>query len=366
MYLKNLFSEENLKDIVLKLNGEAELFFRKASIKTPIVHKKGSVLVNRSYTQTVGNKEIRVSIPEEYYTEIYNYLNHIGKGKLSSEAQRYLDEGKIKSFTATKDIVKNYRYCCDHYFLHLPITINFKAKSDVAVNERTLAYIAKKEDIHIIGIDRGERNLLYISVVDVHGNIREQRSFNIVNGYDYQQKLKDREKSRDAARKNWEEIEKIKELKEGYLSMVIHYIAQLVVKYNAVVAMEDLNYGFKTGRFKVERQVYQKFETMLIEKLHYLVFKDREVCEEGGVLRGYQLNYIPESLKKVGKQCGFIFYVPAGYTSKIDPTTGFVNLFSFKNLTNRESRQDFVGKFDEIRYDRDKKMFEFSFDYNNT
>ena len=324
MYLKNLFSEENLKDIVLKLNGEAELFFRKASIKTPVVHKKGSVLVNRSYTQTVGDKEIRVSIPEEYYTEIYNYLNHIGRGKLSTEAQRYLEERKIKSFTATKDIVKNYRYCCDHYFLHLPITINFKAKSDIAVNERTLAYIAKKEDIHIIGIDRGERNLLYISVVDVHGNIREQRSFNIVNGYDYQQKLKDREKS-----------------------------------------MEDLNYGFKTGRFKVERQVYQKFETMLIEKLHYLVFKDREVCEEGGVLRGYQLTYIPESLKKVGKQCGFIFYVPAGYTSKIDPTTGFVNLFSFKNLTNRESRQDFVGKFDEIRYDRDKKMFEFSFDYNN-
>ena len=31
---------------------------------------------------------------------------------------------------------------------------------------------------------------------------------------------------------------------------------------------------------------------------------DREVCEEGGVLRGYQLTYIPESLKKVGKQCG--------------------------------------------------------------
>ncbi len=170
-----------------------------------------------------------------------------------------------------------------------------------------MAYIAKKEDIHIIGIDRGERNLLYISVIDVHGNIREQRSFNIVNGYDYQQKLKDREKSRDAARKNWEEIEKIKELKEGYLSMVIHYIARLVVKYNAVVAMEDLNYGFKTGRFKVERQVYQKFETMLIEKLHYLVFKDREVCEEGGVLRGYQLTYIPESLKKSGNSADLFF-----------------------------------------------------------
>ena len=49
MYLKNLFSEENLKDIVLKLNGEAEIFFRKSSIKNPIIHKKGSILVNRTY-----------------------------------------------------------------------------------------------------------------------------------------------------------------------------------------------------------------------------------------------------------------------------------------------------------------------------
>ena len=32
-----------------------------------------------------------------------------------------------------------------------------------------LWHILLKEDIHIIGIDRGERNLLYISVVDVHG-----------------------------------------------------------------------------------------------------------------------------------------------------------------------------------------------------
>ena len=43
MYLKNLFSEENLKDIVLKLNGEAEIFFRKSSIKNPIIHKKRSI-----------------------------------------------------------------------------------------------------------------------------------------------------------------------------------------------------------------------------------------------------------------------------------------------------------------------------------
>lgn len=52
--------------------------------------------------------------------------------------------------------------------------------------------------------------------------------------------------------------------------------------------MEDLNQGFKRGRFKVERQVYQKFETMLINKLNYLVDKDLAVDQEGGLLRGYQ------------------------------------------------------------------------------
>ena len=56
--------------------------------------------------------------------------------------------------------------------------------------------------------------------------------------------------------------------------------------------MEDLNYGFKRGRFKVERQVYQKFETMLINKLAYLVDKSRAVDEPGGLLKGYQLMYL--------------------------------------------------------------------------
>ena len=61
--------------------------------------------------------------------------------------------------------------------------------------------------------------------------------------------------------------------------------------------MEDLSYGFKKGRFKVERQVYQKFETMLINKLNYLVFKDISITENGGLLKGYQLTYIPSSIQ---------------------------------------------------------------------
>ena len=66
-------------------------------------------------------------------------------------------------------------------------------------------------------------------------------------------------------------------------------IAELMVKYNAIVVMEDLNSGFKRGRFKVEKQVYQKFEKMLINKLNYLVLKNKNNTEWGGIYRALQL-----------------------------------------------------------------------------
>lgn len=365
--MKNLFSEENLKDIVLKLNGEAEIFFRKSSIKNPIIHKKGSILVNRTYEaeekDQFGNIQIvRKTIPENIYQELYKYFNDKSDKELSDEAAKL--KNVVGHHEAATNIVKDYRYTYDKYFLHMPITINFKANKTSFINDRILQYIAKEKDLHVIGIDRGERNLIYVSVIDTCGNIVEQKSFNIVNGYDYQIKLKQQEGARQIARKEWKEIGKIKEIKEGYLSLVIHEISKMVIKYNAIIAMEDLSYGFKKGRFKVERQVYQKFETMLINKLNYLVFKDISITENGGLLKGYQLTYIPEKLKNVGHQCGCIFYVPAAYTSKIDPTTGFVNIFKFKDLTV-DAKREFIKKFDSIRYDSEKNLFCFTFDYNN-
>ena len=358
MYLKNMFSEENLRNIVLKLNGEAELFYRKSSIKHPIVHKKGSILLNKTYIDK-DDKENKKSIPEKEYQEIYRHLNGIGSGELSDTAKEYLK--KADYHEASKDIIKDYRYTVDKYFIHLPMTINYKSTDFISVNDIALKYIANRDDMHIIGIDRGERNLVYVSVIDMHGNIIKQKNYNIVNGVDYKSKLKDRENARDKARKDWKEIGKIKELKEGYLSLVVHEIAEMMVEYNAIIVMEDLNNGFKRGRFKVERQVYQKFETMLINKLNYLVDKNKKVDEDGGLLRGYQLTYVPKKLEELGRQCGFIFYVPAAYTSKIDPTTGFVNIFKDVAMNDVE----FITKFDSIKYDNVRNMFALKFDYKN-
>lgn len=377
MYLKNIFSEDNLKNICIELNGNAELFYRKSSMKRNITHKKDTVLVNKTYINEAG---VRVSLTDEDYIKVYNYYNNdyvidVEKDKKLVEILERIGYRKNPI-----DIIKDKRYTEDKYFLHLPITINYGV-DDENINAKMIEYIAKHNNMNVIGIDRGERNLIYISVINNKGNIIEQKSFNLVNNYDYKNKLKNMEKTRDNARKNWQEIGKIKDVKNGYLSGVISKIARMVVDYNAIIVMEDLNRGFKRGRFKVERQVYQKFENMLISKLNYLVFKEKKADENGGILKGYQLTYLPKSALQIGKQCGCIFYVPAAYTSKIDPATGFINIFDFKKYSGSginakvKDKKEFLMSMNSIRYINEgseeyekighRELFAFSFDYNN-
>ena len=222
-------------------------------------------------------------------------------------------------------------------------------------------YIQDNPDVNIIGIDRGERHLIYLTLINQRGEILKQKTFNVVGNYNYQEKLKQREKERKNAQKSWQDIERIKDLKEGFLSAVVHEIAQMMIEYNAIVVLEDLNRGFKRGRFKVERQVYQKFEKMLIDKLNYLSFKDREIAEEGGILRGYQLTEKTLNYSDIGRQTGFLFYIPAAYTSKIDPVTGFVNHFNLNDITNAEKRKAFLMKME--RMEMKNVNVEFEFDY---
>ena len=367
LYWENLFSEENLKDICLKLNGDAELFYRPANENIKIVkHEKGSMLVNR--TTTDGK-----SIPEEIYQEIYQFKNNM-ISEISKEAKELLDSGTVVCKEAKHEITKDKHFTEATYLFHCPITMNFKAPELTGrkFNDKVLEVLKNNPDVKIIGLDRGERHLIYLSLINQKGEIELQKTLNLVEQVrnditvkvNYQEKLVQKEGDRDKARKNWQTIGNIKELKEGYLSNIIHEIAELMVKNNAIVVMEDLNFGFKRGRFAVERQVYQKFENMLIEKLNYLVFKDKGVTEPGGVLNAYQLTDKAANVSDVYKQCGWLFYIPAAYTSKIDPKTGFANLFNTSGLTNVEKKKEFFDKFEGIRYDSKEDCFVFSVDYS--
>jgi CRISPR-associated protein Cpf1 len=67
----------------------------------------------------------------------------------------------------------------------------------------------------------------------------------------------------------------------------------------------------------------------------------------------------------MGKQNGFLFYIPAWNTSKIDPITGFVNFFD-THYTSVEKAKAFFDKFKDIRFNSAKNYFEFEMDnYTN-
>ena len=331
LYWKALFDDRNLKDVVYKLNGQAEMFFRKKSIDC-------------------------------------NRPTHPANQPIQNKNK----DNKKKESIFEYDLIKDRRYTVDKFMFHVPITMNFKSTDKENINLPVMEYLQTSNDTHIIGIDRGERHLLYLVVIDLHGNIVEQYTLNdIVNEYkgntyrtNYHDLLDAREEDRLKQRQSWQTIENIKELKEGYLSQVIHKITQLMIKYHAIIVLEDLNMGFMRGRQKVEKQVYQKFEKMLIDKLNYLVDKKADIESTGGLLNAYQLTNKFVSFKKLGKQSGFLFYIPAWNTSKIDPVTGFVNLLDTR-YQNVDKAIAFFAKFDSIRYNKEKDWFEFALDYNN-
>lgn len=325
MYFKMLFDSNNLNDVVYKLNGECEMFYRKASIKPNITHPKGQPIVNKN----PNNKKDK---------SVFDY-----------------------------DLIKDKRYSENQFFLHLPITMNYKEKSNYSTINNDVKKAIVDSNNYIIGIDRGERNLIYICVIDDKGKIVEQESLNSIiannNEVNYQELLDNKEKERDNARKDWKTIGNIKEIKEGYLSQVVHKICEYVVKYDAIISLENLNSGFKNSRIKIEKQVYEKFETMLVDKLSYLVFKDKDINEYGGLLKAYQL--ASKDIKTNQIQNGIIFHIPAWNTSKIDPVTGFTNLFTNLKYKSIQDTREFINNIDDIRYNINEDLFEFDIRYSN-
>lgn len=342
VYLKMLFDKRNLSDVVYKLCGGAEVFYRPKGLELEhtAIHKAN---------EPVANKNPR---------------------------------NEKKSSTFSYDIIKDRRYTDEGFFLHLPVAMNLKATGNTySLNMEIDDGIRNAKDQHIIGINRGERNLLQVVVINSKGEIKEQFSLNTVeNVYmdadgnartiltDYHELLDRREKERDAAQAKWRELESIKNLKKGYLGQVVRVIASLAIKYNALIVMEDLSSVFVNRRKKIEKSVYQEFEAALLKKLGYLLIdKKRDLANveaPGGALKAYQLAGPVVSFDKIGYRNGIVFYVSPWNVSNMDPTTGFAKHMSFR-YENMAKAKKFISCFDSIRYNAEKDFFEFAFDYKN-
>ena len=134
-----------MRNVCLKLNGEAELCFRpKSESIREIKHEKCSILVNKT---TSDGK----SIPEEIYNEIYKLKNGMITS-ISAVAKKWLESGKVVCKKASHTIVKDKHFTKDTYLFHCPITLNFKTRDITGnrFNEKVLDYLRENQDVKII------------------------------------------------------------------------------------------------------------------------------------------------------------------------------------------------------------------------
>ncbi len=294
LYFKELFSDENQKNPIFKLSGSGEMFFKYA-----LRHERW-----------------------EEQNLIINKKSDIDK------------------------VYKHRRQTHDNIYLHLSIVLNNINKGG-NVNQKVCQHVIDNPDLKIIGIDRGEKKLAYQCLLNVNGKIEKIEDLNktgqnIVNSnkqkINYHDKLDIKENERMLARKSWVKIKGIKDLKKGYISSLVRDIADLMVKKGAFVVLEDLNYGFKRGRIKIEKGIYQQFENALLSKLAYYVPEKTQ----NGVRNALQLVKITDNQGRLiaqkywSTQMGSVFYTDAKFTSKTCPNCGFrkrgINLQKIKQI----------------------------------
>jgi hypothetical protein len=338
LYLKAVFDQRNAEEFNYnyKISGSAEIFYRPASIEARVTHPKNQPIKNKN------------------------------KNNLKTES------------VFQYDLCKDRRYMSDKFFLHLPVELNRTPllPNDSSVNSMVNQVVSSRNQNYFLGIDRGERHLIYLVLIDQNGKIIKQQTLNqITSSYqeksnnqtvevvtDYHDLLNDKEKLRKKNLQEWQSVENIKELKAGYLSNVVNEIGKIVIEYQPVIMLENLNTGFKNSRIKIEKQVYQKFEKALIDKFNYFMRKDIDPSTIGGLYHALQLTK-EYSKQYNGKQNGIIYYIPASYTSNIDPTTGFISAFIQTRYENVEKAKALIEKFNDITYDADEPLFCFTVDY---
>ena len=261
------------------------------------------------------------------------------------------------------EIVKDKRFTRNMFKLQLSFDMNSELdspqKANKIINETVIEKIKNGEIKHILGIDRGERNLLYATLIDFNGNIILQKALDKIGNVDYNELLTYREKDNKLRKKSWQTNGSIKELKNGFLSNAINEIVKIVFEYNAIIVMEDLTNGFKHSRSKVEKQVYENFEESLTKKLSFCYLKGYNT-ESNGSRDAYQLS-CPKDKIDNNSQNGIIFYVNPSYTSKIDPVSGFINVFNTR-YENVKKTISFFEAFDDITYDENNENFIFNAD----
>lgn len=335
------------------------------------------------YLFEITNKDLANSNPKRqnlhslYFRQLFESGTNL---KLNGEAEIFyrpqsLDKkvSKLHLTPQGTEVIEHERFTADKFQLHMPLTLNRTTKSlvNASFNQHAIERIKTNQVSAVIGIDRGEKHLAYVAVVDRKGKlITEPISLNTITSTkpdgntittDYFGLLKEQETKRKEDRQNWEAVRKIKDLKDGYVGHCVKQIVDLAVKYNAVIVLEDLNRGFKQGRSAIERSVYDHLEQALLKKLQYVVDKSAKPDAVFGSRNGVQLAPPDISPKATNSHMGIVFFVDPSYTSAVDPMTGYRQQFRLDERINTSNFQKFIVEgFDSITYENSNLIFRFN------
>ena len=367
MYWQNILTENSSH----QLCAGAEIFMRKPieNIK-PYSHKANSIMLCKKGVPDSIFRKIK-EIIDKNPTATENELRElIEKNRINLLGNLEYDLSKLKFSRYAHEIIKDKRFFGENkYFFYCPIKLNYSSKSYKEpkfgfseVNTKVNDVIQQSEEIKYLGVDRGEKHLIYTCIVDKNGKIIDCSSQNTVNGTDYNQKLSEVAENRIQARKNWQTIGNISNLKEGYLSNVVHNIVKQTIKEPTYIVLEDLNTQMKQGRQKVEKQVYQKFEVALAKKLNFVVDKNAKENELASVGKALQLTPPISNYQDIEnkKQFGVMLYTRANYTSVTDPVTGWRKTVYLKKGSEENTRKAILESFSEIAFDGKDYYFEYT------
>ena len=318
IFINYLFSKENIENPIVKMCGNGMVFFREP-------------------TDDLMKEE-----KEQIKTE----------------------NGKIIKFKEGKgdEVYHKKRFYNEKMFVHFPIELN-TGVTNVDVDKKVKETIKEEKEIKVLGIDRGENNLLYCFLLDKEekgkGESLNELEYTTNDGEkrkkDFHTLLTERENERRSARQKWSaNIPDIKNLKKGYLSWVLKEIVDFAVQENAIIVLEGLNKGFIGGRRYIEKNIYSQFQKGLADKLNFLMIDDDP--KHALQLTPNITSYL--DIEKAGSK-GILFFVMPSYTSVTCPNCGWRNRKSIDYKSIKQSIKDFSDI--QINWEEKESRFKFSF-----
>lgn len=355
--LEYILSDENIEKMTARIAGGLQIYFSSANPAAQhIEHTKGSVLVNKKTKDGVH-------IPKDAYREIFKYRNNaIGESELSEEARKWLPLAEYH--TATRDIRKFNRFSYDKFYVTFTYEKNAEVFGRNYINNEVSEALANKEFKKLV-IIRNETDLIYYQLYDENNKLIRKKSLNVIDGYDYAERLKSETDSKHYDKVEfWNYENSAKDIRNTYIQMAVGHIAKIAAEENAIIICERVGDRKRREKSGLDNQAYIGFEEALQKKLSDLYIKTKETGEKGHVSNPMQLALSTDDAMKYSHN-GIVYKLIPNYVSSMCPVTGYVNLFDFRNIKKVEDKREFLDAFDLIAFNEDASRLRFGFDYEN-